>query len=186
MTRTTLTIGALSLLATSCASFTAIPSTNRPNVDGIRVYAPKAYLVVTGETVSSIIVPDCSKEFAIQSRTFLAKNDLTLEMANGMLTKVESKQDTTAFPVKLIDAVIEATKAGKSLGDAFSTKADGGTVNRFGIAELYCEGKVLKTRSAFAEEDWLRGVETFVPASRVREVPAETVSDDGSKPLQKK
>lgn len=123
----------------ACAYVNVVPTANDKSVKGLRVYAPKALLVVSGTTVSSVIVPDCSKEFAVQFGSVLAKNDITVDIANGMVTKIDNKQDTTALPLKILDVVKDAAVAGKSLGDAFSAKADGDIADQFGVYSLECK-----------------------------------------------
>ncbi|MEA1015271.1 hypothetical protein [Sphingosinicella sp. LY1275] len=126
-------------ILTGCAYVTAVPTSPGSAVRGIRINPPKAFVVVNGAGVSSFVVPDCAREYAIQFGSVFAKNDTTLDISNGMLTKLDNKQDSTAFPLKLVDAVTEAAKVGKSLGTAFSTKVEGGVTDRFGIFEVSCE-----------------------------------------------
>lgn len=175
---------AAALLLSGCATFTAVPTANRPETKGLRVYSPKTLVIVNGSGVSSIVVPDCSKEYALQFSSFLAVNEVTVELENGMVSKVENKQDTTAVPIKLIDAVVEAAKAGKSLGTAFSTKADGGATDRFGVYELSCvDGKLVSTQSI--NETSLLQVKTSIPAGVIPQ-PIPDAANEGSIPIPKK
>lgn len=169
-----------------CANFTAVSSTNRPDIQGVRVYAPKTILVVNGTEVKSVIVPDCTREYALQFNSILAKHDVSIELADGMLKKVDSKQDTTALPLKLVDAVIDATKAGKSLGTAFSEKAPEATsTNRFGVFELNCvDGKLVA--SPAVNPAVLYAVETRAATAPRPGVPADPASrPDESRPIPK-
>lgn len=176
---------AAGLLLGGCATFTAVPTANRPDMKGLRVYSPKTLVVVNGTGVSSIVVPDCSKEYALQFTSFLAKNDVTVDLANGMVTKVDSKQDTTALPVKIVDAVVEATKAGKSLGTAFSTKADGGTTDRLGVFELSCVNGQLVANQAISEATLLK-IKTSAPATPPPQDASGGGEGDDALPIRKK
>lgn len=171
---------AAGLLLSGCANFTAVSTANRPDAKGLRVYSPKALVVVNGSSVSSIVVPDCSKEYALQFSSFLAKNDVTVDLTNGMVTKVENNQDTTAIPLKIVDAVVEAAKAGKSLGTAFSVKAEGGAADRLGIFELSCiDGRLVATQAI--NEANLMKVKTSAPINTPQPIPDE--DDDESTPI---
>lgn len=177
MKRTLTLLAAPCLFLHGCAYVTAVPTHDNASIKGIRVYSPKAFAVVNGNSVSTLVVPDCSREYAIRFGSFLAKNDTTLEMANGMLTKVDNKQDTTALPIKLVDAVTQAAVAGKSLGSAFSAKVDGGTENMFGVYELSCSDGRLIATSVISEAN-LRPVKT-APSSPS---PRETADVDDQDP----
>lgn len=122
------------LVLSGCATVTAVPTASNPSAKGIRIYAPKALVVVNGTGVSTVIVPDCSKEYALQIDTIFAKQKATIEMSNGMVTKVDVDQDTTAIPLKLLDLANKVIPAGGGTSD----KAQGGTTDRFGIFEASC------------------------------------------------
>lgn len=172
------------LLFGGCANFTAVSTANRPETRGLRVYSPKTLVIVNGSGVSSIVVPDCSKEYALQFNSFLSKNDVTVDLTNGMVTKVESNQDTTAIPLKIVDAIVEAAKAGKSLGTAFSTKAEGGATDRFGMFELSCvDGRLVSTQAI--NEASLMQVKTSPPLGAIPPAIPE-VDEKGSVPIPKK
>jgi hypothetical protein len=171
------------VLLSGCANFTAVPTAGRPDTRGLRVYSPKTLLVVNGSGVSSVVVPDCSKEYALQFNSFLAKHDVTVDLTNGMVTKVDSKQDTTALPLKIVEAVTEAAKAGKSLGTAFSVKADGGATDRFGVFELSCVNGQLVATQAISEASLMR-VKTSAPARPP--LPVNEEEDDESVAIPKK
>lgn len=172
------------LMIGGCANFTAVYATNRPEVRGLRVYSPKTLVVVNGSGVSSIVVPDCSKEYALQFNSFLAKNDVTIDLTNGMVTKVENKQDTTAIPLKIVDAIVEAAKAGKSLATAFSTKAEGGATDRLGVFELSCLHGGLVWTQAINEANLMQ-LKTSPPPGAIPP-PIPEVDEKGSVPIPKK
>lgn len=164
---------AVACLLGGCANLTAVPTLGQTHINGLRVYSPKTLVVVNGSGVTSIVVPDCSKEYALQFSSFLAKNDVTIDLTNGMVTKIENKQDTTAFPIKLVDAVVEAAKAGKSLGTAFSVKAEGGVSDRLGVFELSCANGQLVATPAITEAGLMK-LTTSPPISR----PGAAADDD--------
>jgi hypothetical protein len=181
---TTLPLAAALLLG-GCANFTAVPTANHPEARGLRVYSPKTLVIVNGSGVSSIVVPDCSKEYALQFNSFLAVNDVTVELENGMVTKILNKQDTTAVPLKLIEAVVEAAKAGKSLGTAFSTKADGGATDRLGVFELSCvEGQLVAAQAI--NEASLMKLKTSPASGAVPPPIPDDNGDEDSIPIPKK
>ena len=123
-----------------CAYTTATPvEVGDMTTKGFRVFAPKTYLVATGSGVSTVVIPDCSKPFAVQFGTFLAKNEVTLKMTNSILTEVSAKEDSTALPLEFLKSVTEAAKAGKQLGDGLSDKAAGGS-DEFAIWSVDCNG----------------------------------------------
>lgn len=133
-------LAAAAVALTGCAYVTATPVTksNFETVKGIRVFSPRPYVVVNGQGVSTIVLPDCSREYALDFGAVLAKNDVSITLENGMLGKLDSKQDSTVIGTNFLSAVTEAVKAGKSLGTAFSTKADGGT-DSLAVYEVSCD-----------------------------------------------
>jgi|GEM_PF-2626667 len=124
-----------------CAYMTAVPVTdaNRASVQGIRVFSPKPYVVVNATGVSTIVLPDCSQEVAVQFGAVLAKQDVTLKMQNGMLNDLTSNQDSTLFPSNLLTAVTELAKLDAPTGKGSSDKAGGGGVKAFVLLEPNCE-----------------------------------------------
>jgi len=111
----------------------------------VRIYAPKPYLVVNQTGVTAIYLPDCSQAYALTFGTVLAKNDLSIEIKDGMLTKMDNKQDSTVLGTNFLSAVTEATKVGKSLGTAFSGKVEGGTPS-VSLFEASCDAGRLTLR----------------------------------------
>lgn len=112
------------MLLSGCAYFTVQPIEPGDNsTKGLRVYDVKPLLVVSSKGADVITVPDPSRAYAVRFGTFLAKHDVDLELGNGVLTKIGSKQDSTDVPLKLIDLVTEAVKSGNPLGAAFSKSA---------------------------------------------------------------
>ncbi|HEX8482763.1 MAG TPA: hypothetical protein VF650_12750 [Allosphingosinicella sp.] len=101
-------LGAAVLALGACANFTAErvdlsgPPERLPR--GLIVHDQVPLLVVENGHASIIMVQSPDRGTAIRFSSFLAKHDLTLEFATtGGLSKVVSNQDSTAFPLKLLD-----------------------------------------------------------------------------------
>lgn len=162
----------LALLLSGCAYTTAtrVTDANRDRIHGIPIFAPKALLVVSGTGASSVIVPDCSREYAVQFGTIFAKNDVDLDIANGILTKLGSKQDSTALPLELLKSITEAAKAVKHLDDGLSDKASGGS-DTFSVVEVHCDSS---GKLSFSEVPGLKGRAVAPqPSSTPPEIPAD-------------
>ena len=129
---------AVALQGCAYVTVTPVELTDR-TTKGLRIFDPKPYVVVNASGVSTVYLPDCKRAYAVQFGSVFAKNDLNLDLTNGMLNKLESKQDTTVLGTNFLSAVTEAAKAGKSLGTAFSASADGGTTS-FNLLEATCDG----------------------------------------------
>jgi len=146
---------AISLVVSGCAwvSVTDV-SKARGSPDGLRVYTPRTYVVVSGSTVSTVTVPDCSREYAIDFGSFMSKHDVEIELESGMVKKLTSKQDSTAVPTALIGVVNEALKAGAEVGDAFGETDAGaptaGDRTTLGIFEADCRDGTLRLNPTFA------------------------------------
>lgn len=175
-------LGAAAVALTGCAYVTATPVNGNANVKGIRVYSPQPYVVVNGQGVSTIVLPDCSREHALNFGTVLAKNDVSITLENGMLGKLDSKQDSTVIGTNFLTAVTEAVKAGKSLGTAFSAKAEGGT-DKLTVYEATCEGTGASKKLVLRKAD-------AIPSSDVRSMQIVAPGDagdhaDGGVPITK-
>lgn len=120
-------IGFLALSLSGCAWTKAVPVDYddhskwfKLRTEGFRVYEPKPLLIVTDANSKIVFVPNFNRGYAVQFGTFLAKNDIELNVDDGVLVKVVSKQDSTNF-LKLIQALGEKAleQAGKlaALGD---------------------------------------------------------------------
>lgn len=118
-----------------CANVSAVPVKPGSPVAGIRYYDVKPLLVVSGESVTPIIVPNYNRGYALKFSTFLAKHDFEATFQSGFLTTIKSHQDTTALPIALVELVKAAVSSGNQIGDAFANKA-GGTGDRFGIYDI--------------------------------------------------
>lgn len=143
-----------------CANVTAIPVNSNSEVSGIRIYDVKPLLVISGSNTSLIMVPNYNRAYALSFSSFLAKHDFEADFQNGFISKIKSNQDTTAIAEALIELVQEAAKSGNPIGEAFSGKADGGTVNRFGVYDI-----------VFSDDGDLIGLRPLVTDSSLIKVP---------------
>ncbi|MEM9902648.1 MAG: hypothetical protein AAF865_14975 [Pseudomonadota bacterium] len=140
--KTTLSFSAI-LLSTAC-SWVSVEPITEDNADarGVRVYDQKPLLVVSGPQVSVVMVPNPDRAYAVRFGTFLAKHDLELTTENGTLSKISSNQDTTAFPIALVNLVTEAVKSGNPIPGAFSsTAAPRVTGADFAIFDIIFDGQ---------------------------------------------
>lgn len=122
------------LALAGCANVSAVPVKPNSPVAGIRIYDVKPLLVVSGDNVSLLMVPNYNRAYALKFSTFLAKNDFEATFQNGFLASIKSHQDTTAVALALIKLVEETAKLGGG-GKAFADTA-GGSGNRFGIYDI--------------------------------------------------
>jgi hypothetical protein len=146
-----------SLALAGCANVSAIPVGPGSNVRGIRIYDIKPLLVVSGENVSVVMVPNYNRAYALRFSSFLAKHDFEADFQNGFITKVKSNQDTTAFPIALVNLIQEAVKTGNPVGQAFSAKG-GGTGNRFGVYDIVFDqdGNLVGLRRLISDSSLIR------------------------------
>ena len=158
----------MALALPACANVTAVPVKGNSPVAGIRIYEVKPLLVVSGDSVSLLMVPNYNRAYALRFSTFLAKHDFEAEFQNGFLTKLKSNQDTTAVAVALIQLIEEAVKSGNPIGDAFSGKA-GGSGNRFGVYDIVFDndGNITGLRPLVSDATLLK-----VPERQAAVVPA--------------
>ncbi|OYX07415.1 MAG: hypothetical protein B7Z08_12400 [Sphingomonadales bacterium 32-68-7] len=128
--------GALAL--SGCAYITAKPVPFNGTAEGIPFYAPKAYVLINAQGATPVILPDCSRRYALQIGSFLAKNHSVVEMAEGFVTKVDTNQDTTSIVPELVALAKAAAGApnGGASGGAMSDIVDANT--RFGLYEARC------------------------------------------------
>ena len=110
---------ASSFLFVGCAGFVT-----SNDMQGIEVYRP-AYCFVVSETNASVFTcPNLASSYEIKPRSFLARNDFSVELSSGMLEKASDELDTTAILTFLKDASeIAARAAGSAVAEA---SVDGG------------------------------------------------------------
>jgi hypothetical protein len=83
------------------------------HVHGIRVYPPRVYLFVSASESKLVTLPDLERAYDIKPWAFFAKHDLKMELGDGVITKVETDQDSTAglaLIQKLAEMGAEAAK----------------------------------------------------------------------------
>ena len=138
---------AIAALLNGCAYTTAkrVTRANENSLGGIPIFAPKTFLIVNGQQTTKVTMPDCSQEYRVQFGTAFAKNDVTMKIADGMLSELVSNQDSTALPLEIIKFLSHVAGAGKGVGSAFSEKAEGSIQNRFGIFDIDCETGQVRT-----------------------------------------
>lgn len=94
-----------------CATIVTTKANSDETPNGVRVYPLRVYLFVDNEKKASELVwlPDYRRAYDIKPLTFLAKQDFTIEFADGgQLAKLTANQDTTS--------IIELLKKAAELG----------------------------------------------------------------------
>lgn len=102
-----LTMGGCAMLHTSDVT----DLSRAPN--GVRIYAPRVFLLVDATRAKStiLVAPNFARAYDVKPITIFAKQDITLELDEGMLRKVTANQDTTAVLTFIKGAAEVATKA---------------------------------------------------------------------------
>jgi hypothetical protein len=89
-----------------CAYVNVVPLKSNDRITrGLRVFEVKPLLFV-GQTVEVKLVPNTSKAYAVNFGAFLAKNDFSIQIENGMVKQLDSTLDTTAI-IDLLKAIAE-------------------------------------------------------------------------------
>ena len=104
----TATLASASLLL-GCAGFV---TTNQ--MKGIEVYRPGYCIIVSDSNASVFTCPNLASSYEIKPRSFLAKNDFSVELSSGMLAKASDNLDTTAILTFLKNAAELAAEAAGS------------------------------------------------------------------------
>jgi len=102
-------IVAAPLFFVGCAGFV----TSNEN-QGIEVYRPAYCFVVSDTNASVFTCPNLASSYLIEPRSFLAKNEFSVELSSGMLAKATDKLDTTAILTFLQGAAETAAQAAGS------------------------------------------------------------------------
>jgi hypothetical protein len=100
---------ASSSLLVGCAGFVT-----SNDMQGIEVYRPAYCLVVSEQNASVFTCPNLASSYVIKPRSFLARNDFSIELSSGMLEKATDDLDTTAILTFLQGASEIAAKAAGS------------------------------------------------------------------------
>ncbi|NBB17701.1 hypothetical protein GVN21_20260 [Caulobacter sp. SLTY] len=138
-------VAVASVATSGCAYITAKPA--RPDTPGFRVYPPKTYIVAGASGPTKLVLPDCSKPMAVQFGTFLAKQDVNLKMAEGMLTEVDSKQDSTLLASNLLTAITKMAGPEAATGKASSEGVPTESTRAFQLVEVNCDGDLLELKT---------------------------------------
>jgi len=109
----TLVAGALALVLAGCASASFKPYTKYDTTTaGIRIPERKPLVVLMGNTVSIQWVCNNDRGQAMQFGSFLAKHHMKVDFDGcGGIDTLDSDQDSTEVPLKLIEVINEAAKA---------------------------------------------------------------------------
>jgi hypothetical protein len=110
---------------------------------GVRVYAPRVYLMVDAAKAKSTIfvAPDFRRAYDVKPITVFAKQDFTIELNDGVLSKLTANQDTTAFLTFFKEA---AQLAAKGAGLPVSQNTiDGSFGLKSGIYEVTDDGRIM-------------------------------------------
>lgn len=155
-------LGATTVALVACTSFTARqvdisgPPESIPH--GIIVPDQVPLLVIADGKPSILMVKSPDRGTAIRFKAFLAKNDTTIEFATtGGLSKIVSNQDSTAFPLKLLDLVKPLTdKLPGAFGLSGTTDGAASSVQLYNI--IFEDGKIVGLEPLlFTPEDALAG-----------------------------
>jgi hypothetical protein len=118
------------LIALACATGCATITTHAPQAgkppDGVRVYPPKLYLLVDtcAKQTRILSAPDFANAYDVKPLTLLSRQDFSVELEEGQLTKLVANQDTTALLTFVQGA---AETAARAAGVGVSSQAVEGT-----------------------------------------------------------
>ena len=147
----------------ACAYATAVPVDYNSNKDGFRVYDVKPILIVNGQNISIELIPNYNKAYAVQFGAFLAKQDFTLDIQKGFITKLDSKQDSTAI-IPLLQDIVKGLPLG-GVPKAMSGEVQGGIQDRFQVSEF-----------VFSDDGSLVGLKPLIDQSDLLRVKTQTLS----------
>ena len=147
----------------ACAYATAVPVDYNSNKDGFRVYDVKPILIVNGQNISIELIPNYNKAYAVQFGAFLAKQDFTLDIQKGFITKLDSKQDSTAI-IPLLQDIVKGLPLG-GVPKAMSGEVQGGIQDRFQVYEF-----------VFSDDGSLVGLKPLIDQSDLLRVKTQTLS----------
>jgi hypothetical protein len=106
----------LALYPAGCATLTTSKANLNEKPNGVRVYPPRIYLFVDAKTSASVVyLPDYARAYDIKPLTFLAKQDFTIEVPDGRLSKLTANQDGTAFLTFFASMTKEAAQVAKGV-----------------------------------------------------------------------
>ena len=144
----------LVLSLTACAYTTSKPIKYERDMksSGFVYYDPKPILLINDNVAEIKFVPNFERAYAVRFNAFLAKNNVTLDISNGLLSKVNSALDSTGFLTLVQGATTEALKAGKQISEAFGETAEGEKTEIYEF-EFSEEGKLVGLKPIKILED---------------------------------
>jgi hypothetical protein len=106
----------MSVLASSlgaCATFTTDKADLDKEPNGVRIYAPKVYLMVdeSQHRTTIALLPDYTRAYDVRPWTILSKQDFKIELEDGQLKTLTENADTTAILKFITDAAQLGAKA---------------------------------------------------------------------------
>lgn len=129
-----------------CAYTTNVPVTAaNPDVEGFRHYGVRPLFVIGTKGHTIQYVRDPSKQYAMRFGAFLSKNDMSFEIADGQITKVDSNIDTSTGVTELVEILGNAANKGLGFPPVASAKvtAEIGDVVQVFDMEFDPEGDVV-------------------------------------------
>ena len=97
----------VNIITIGCTNVTVKPAST-VGATGFRYYLPQPYLLVTPNedgqtiTVEQKLLPDYSRGYVIDGRSYFASHDVTVTTENGLLEKFDMTTDSTAVADKLL------------------------------------------------------------------------------------
>lgn len=70
---------------------------NDTTTEGLRVYDPLPLIIVTCQNVQLISIPDFNRGYAVSFDAFMAKNESTAKVTEGLITELSAKLDNTGL-----------------------------------------------------------------------------------------
>jgi hypothetical protein len=135
---------ALCFTLSGCATVWTDQPESGEEPNGVRIYPPKTYFFVSSkDNVTNIVtLPDYANAYDVNPLTLIAKQEFSLELNDGMLSKYSTKQDTTSL-IELIKAAADVAKETTAPAGKLATQSLAGT---FGLSDgIY----VLTEKGAF-------------------------------------
>ncbi|CAI2931348.1 hypothetical protein [Aminobacter niigataensis] len=162
---------------TGCAYVTAVPVKPGSKVSGIRIYDVKPILIVNGAAAAIHIVPNYNRAYALQFGAFLAKNDFTATMTNGVLSEVHANMDSTEF-ISFLKELLKTVEA-KGLSGEVQRAPNGGIQDRFQVFDFVFDhdGNLVALRPLISQPDLLH-VKTTQVVRNVVEAPVTAEQPD--------
>jgi hypothetical protein len=85
-------------LTSACAQTTVKPvKYNNFDKEGLRVYDPLPLLIITCTNVQLVSVPDFTRGYTVTFKSFLAKNNSSAKVTEGLITELSANLDDTGL-----------------------------------------------------------------------------------------